>query len=679
MQVPSSMPIFYVESLSLRARGAVSGVIPHRILWPTAPFRRKPRWRRNLRLKERRCAATSTGGNASPSGASTSTSAMHARGSTPESCARDTHHQVPPACTQPPASTPMLARHHLPSLEPHRPIHTWHPPLARHTLVRDLLHDSKLQYEQFRTLRPEAFAAGLSDCPDKDFVNKIVKCLSEGVRIGYHGEPVSRICVNWPSVQKFDAAVRASIAKDLQLGRKLGPFPCIPCDNFVASPLGAFQKRSNGKATSKVRIVHDLSWPRTEGQSINAGISSDEFSVHYMSTDDLVKQVRKNGQGALLAKADLTDAYHHVLVHPDDWSLLGSVYVDEDGVMWFFVSTVLPFGLKSAPALFTDIAFAAKLIMLYKGATFVDHYLDDYVTVGPPGSTECNDNLQIMLHTFDSLGFSVNPKKVASGSAVMEFLGIVIDSNRMELRISPERLESVMEELYKWQAKKSAKKREMLSLIGKLSFVCRVVQSGRTFLRRMIDLAKKAKQLHHRVRLTQAFHADITWWLEYLPGWNGVSAFYDDDWTPNADMELYTDASDLAAAGYFKKSWFVVPANTTRSINWRELYAIVVAAATFGSQWQGKRILFHCDNMCIVQVLCSGTSKSVEIMHLVRKLFFIAAKYGFTCKAVYINTKANTVADALSRYKWSVFREMAPEADKDMTTPVRLGDGLDLS
>ena len=199
--------------------------------------------------------------------------------------------------------------------------------------------------------------------------------------------------------------------------------------------------------------------------------------------------------------------------------------------------------------------------------------------------------------------------------------------------------------------------------------MCRVVHSGRTFLCR-IQLASKAKHLHHRLRLTQAFQADIDWWLEYLPSWNGISAFYEDDWISNVDMEMFTDASDQSAAGYYDGAWFVHPVTTEHSINWRELYAVVVAAGTFGKEWQGKRILLHCDNMCVVQVLNSGTCKSPEIMCLVRKLFFIAATHGFACRAMYINTKVNTIADALRRYKWGLFRQLAPTADRLMTKPV---------
>ena len=278
----------------------------------------------------------------------------------------------------------------------------------------DLLTVFKENYVSLRSLNPKAFEEGLVKCEDKRFVAKIVSDVSQGVRIGYSGPQESRACVNWPSAQKFDAEVRASIEKDVSLGRKLGPFPCPPCADFVASQLGAFQKCSG---SSKVRVVHDLSFPR--GRSINDFIDQDECSVQYLSMDSVVSAVKKRGKNALLAKADLSDAYHHVLVHPDDWNLLGSVYICENGNIGYYVSTVLPFGLSSAPAKFTDIAVASKLIMLYGGATYIEQYLDDYITMGPPDSQECQNNLEIMLQTFQKLGFTVNPNKVSKEPATV--------------------------------------------------------------------------------------------------------------------------------------------------------------------------------------------------------------------------------------------------------------------
>ena len=108
-----------------------------------------------------------------------------------------------------------------------------------------------------------------------------------------------------------------------------------------------------------------------------------------------------------------------------------------------------------------------------------------------------------------------------------------------------------MQELLGFSQAKSATKGKILSLIGKLHFICRVCPPGRAFLHCMIDTSKKACYLHHRIKLNAEFWGDIEWWLTYLPNWNGVSFLYEADWTSSSDVELFMDTSDKGFSCYF--------------------------------------------------------------------------------------------------------------------------------
>ena len=136
---------------------------------------------------------------------------------------------------------------------------------------------------------------------------------------------------------------------------------------------------------------------------------------------------------------------------------------------------------------------------------------------------------------------------------------------------------------------------------------------------------------------------------------------------------VWTDASNIGYGCYFSGHWFCerfVGAKVQRDILWRELYALLKAAATWGHLWRGKRILFHCDNHAGVSIIKSGTSKRPDIMPLIRGLFFVAAEHCFECSAAYITSEDNGVADALSRGQFLRFHQLAPEADVYMTVPV---------
>ena len=102
-------------------------------------------------------------------------------------------------------------------------------------------------------------------------------------------------------------------------------------------------------------------------------------SQSYITVDQIVEEILELGQGTLLAKVDVKQAYRMVPVHPEDRHLLavqweGQTYIDK----------VLPFGLRSAPLIFTAIADALQWIMTERGVRPVFHYLDDFITLGPP-------------------------------------------------------------------------------------------------------------------------------------------------------------------------------------------------------------------------------------------------------------------------------------------------------
>ena len=116
---------------------------------------------------------------------------------------------------------------------------------------------------------------------------------------------------------------------------------------------------------------------------------------------------RSLGKGALLAKLDLKKAYRMVPVHPDDRWLLGVRWQDQ-----IFLDAALPFGLRSAPKLFTVLADCLLWIMQANGVRHVLHYLDDFLFIGEPHSTECAQRLHTAIEVCARLGVPVAPHKI---------------------------------------------------------------------------------------------------------------------------------------------------------------------------------------------------------------------------------------------------------------------------
>ena len=153
------------------------------------------------------------------------------------------------------------------------------------------------------------------------------------------------------------------------------------------------------------------------------------------------------------------------------------------------------------------------------------------------------------------LGVPINKKKVDDPSTIITLLGIEIDTINMVCRLPQEKLLDLKSLLESWIVKKSCKKRELLSLIGKLSFACKVVKPGRIFLRRLINLSTSVANLDHYIHINKEAREDLLWWQEFLEQWNGISFIPE----VNNKLYLFTDASNVGMGGFFGSAWFSVP------------------------------------------------------------------------------------------------------------------------
>ena len=373
------------------------------------------------------------------------------------------------------------------------------------------------------------------------------------------------------------------------------------------------------------------------------------------------------GRGAVMAKIDVKSAFRLCPVRPQDWSYLGMRWNGR-----YYFDKVLPFGLRSAPYIFNCLADSVTWILRNNyGVNHLYHYLDDFVTLGAPNTEECHHNLRQIQHLFSQLNVPIAEEKLEGPSSTITFLGILLNTIDLEAKLPPEKLIAIQTDLSKWLNKVACTKRELQSLIGLLSFAAKVVPPGRTFLRRMIDTTTLVSQPDDVIHLTDHFKKDLMWWHRFIAHWNGKSFFMFPNWIPSTALNLFTDSSGTLGYGaYFDKKWFQgrwSKEQERNSIQWKKLYPIVVAAATWGHLWGRRRITFMCDNEAITHAIATGTSKSPSIMRLLRLLFFCAAKHNFSATAKHIPGKTNLIADSLSRFNMQVFRQAAPDADQEPT------------
>ena len=523
-------------------------------------------------------------------------------------------------------------------------------------------------------LKLKAWQELLKQHPDQEFTSYILRGIEFGFRIGFNDDSVSLRSrgQNMKSAQEYPQVVTRYLQDEAQQSRivDIGSTEAAQSLNIHCSPFGVIPKKNK---PNKWRLIIDLSSP--ENHSVNDGILKELASLSYMSIDDVVSTVLKMGKGTMLAKMDVQQAFRNIPVHPSDRGLLGMQWEGR-----VFLDKVLPFGLRSAPLLFSAVADALAWIMHQRGVGWLDHYIDDFVTAGAPNSDECQENVHSMKAVCAETGIPLDPGKDEGPATMISVLGVEVDTVAMVVRLPPGKLSHLKSELASWRTKKICRKRELLSLIGSLSHACKAVRAGRTFLRRMIDLSTTVRRLDRHVRLTISARSDIEWWFQYCSCWNGISMMSSVS-RAKPDVTMLSDASGnwgcgaLSGLDWFQLQW-AGPIKDYH-ITVKELVPIVLAAALWGPKWKGKTVRARCDNAAVVSIINSGSSRVQEAMHLMRCLAFLAAKDEFYIFATHIRGVDNTLADALSRNNGSLFRTLHPQAKQSPTPiPVSLLDLL---
>jgi hypothetical protein len=374
-----------------------------------------------------------------------------------------------------------------------------------------------------------------------------------------------------------------------------------------------------------------------------------------------------------MCKADIVDAFKLIPISPDVQPFYGIKWRNK-----YYFYKRLVFGCRSSPKIFDMLSQAVCWILQNNyHINHILHLLDDFLTIDSPGD-EGLRNMAILTMVFRKLGIPLSEKKTMGPCTVIEYLGIILDAEKMESRIPIEKINRIFSLIQELKVKRSCTKRHLLSVLGHFNFAARIIPAGRSFISYLLTLAHSVPELHHHVNLTKECRLDLNMWETFLSQWNGRSFFIEDNITSASDLSLYTDASSKHGfGGYYRGKWFQgrwpdeiqTLGSDSLSMALLELYPIVVAAVIWGQEWIGKRIKFCCDNLATVQIINKRRSKSPMIMKLLRKLTWKSACDNFIITSVHVPGKENIIADSLSRFQVTKFREAAPQAEKN---PVRI-------
>ena len=389
-----------------------------------------------------------------------------------------------------------------------------------------------------------AWSQALARHPDQTLVRFLLRGITEGFGIGHRrsiGHDLKSSRKNLEGAIQHPQVVNDYLEKERSLNRVARLYNKSQLPTVHISRFGVIPKSHQH---DKWRLIIDLSYPK--GHSINDGIAKSLCSLTYVTVDDAIQKILELGRNSLLAKADIRSAFRLLPVHPAERHLLGMEWQNN-----IFIDTCLPFGLRSAPKLFNILADLLSWSITQRGCTFIIHYLDDFLTIDPPGSSACLHNLDLIKETCKNLGVLLAMEKMEGPTTSLTFLGVVLDMAKSEIRLPEDKFLRIRQEISNWLGKRKATKRQILSLMGLLQHATKVVKPGRSFVSRMYATAARVKELDFYARLGKEFQSDLAWWHTFLAMWNGLSLLRSVHYLTPPDYIIQTDASGSWGCGGF--------------------------------------------------------------------------------------------------------------------------------
>lgn len=283
------------------------------------------------------------------------------------------------------------------------------------------------------------------------------------------------------------------------------------------------------KSNGKMRFILNL-------KKLNQFISTQHFKLEDLRT--ALKLVTKD---CMMGTVDLKDAYFLLPIHKESRKYLRFSF---HGKMYEF--QVLPFGLNTAPFVFTKLM--KPVTKLLRTAGFLSTlYLDDWYLLGRT-ITECRHNINITRKLLSSLGFLINENKSSlSPSTSCKFLGVIIDSENLEVRLPRDKIIRIKTEINNFMKLKRCKIRTFAKLIGLLVSACTAVEYGWLYTKEL----ERWKYLNLRnqddynkyIDIPTSLFPDLHWWLNVID--NSSRRIRNDD----HDLEIFSDSSTKGWGG----------------------------------------------------------------------------------------------------------------------------------
>ena len=264
---------------------------------------------------------------------------------------------------------------------------------------------------------------------------------------------------------------------------------------------------------------------------------------------------------------------------------------------------------------------------------------------------EAFNTLKSILH---ELGLPIAESKIQQPSTCATWLGIIFDTEKMEMRIPSDKLNEIIDLLRQWKLKQSCSYHQLQMILGKLHYISQCCRPARLFVGRMLSTLRDHFHTRGIIPLHDEFRKDIAWFLDFLPAYNGKSLLRH----PPPAFVVEVDSCLTRAGGicgdiYYHYEYPDFILQEAHHISHLEMLNIVIAAKLFHKEWQGHTIEVRCDNSSAISVLQTGRGRDPFLLTCAREVWYICATNDCLLLPRHAPGISLQTADSLSRHHLS--------------------------
>ena len=402
---------------------------------------------------------------------------------------------------------------------------------------------------------------------------------------------------------------------------------------YICNPLSVAESSSGKK-----RLILDLS---VLNQYIwKQKIKYDDWKIFSEFVD--------SSEEGFLFKFDLKSGYHHIDINRDFQKYLGFSWSFK-GKKVYFQFSVLPFGLSSAPHIFTKIV--RVLIKYWRSFSIrIACFIDDGFSIDYLYERALK-NSDFVRESIKNSGFIENSEKSQwIPLTSLEWLGIILDLKTKTYSISEKRITSILVALEKIFNTSYVTARQLASCVGKIistKFVLGDVTRLKTRSLYKVIIQRASWDSSFNISYYHYAIDELLFWKLNIKALNNRLIFN----YSVPSLKVFSDASAMGIGAIVCDKVCYRNLNEperNESSTYRELLAILYAVRAFDSVLEGNFVLWHTDNLAATTIVKVG-SNNLKLHKIAIDIFRVCKDRNISLKVTWISRTLNKQADYISR------------------------------